>query len=372
MTATLPTSATETTDPSAETEAAETGPDGEAAAEGEAEQPTEPPAPEPEPTPEEPVEVLEASEGLKEAVGAQSEAARGVLDYLDYFAFEIGNFRFSILDALLIVGVIAIVITVAWFATRLARTAISQISGFDDTQKLLAEKLSTIAIWALAFFVGIDMLGIDLTALAFFGGAFGLAIGFGLQKTFGNLISGILLLLDKSIKPGDVISVTDAAGNEAVGQIRRIGIRAISVITRDQTEHLIPNENLMINQVVNWSYSSRDVRVKAPVGVAYDSDLELVSKLLYQAVDDTDRVLARPKPRVNLMGFGDNSVDFEVRFWIQDPEGGLANIRSDVYMRIWQLFKENDIEIPYPQRDLHLRSSKQLDQLVELISAGKD
>ncbi len=373
MTATLPTSATDTTDPSAESEATETGPDGEPIVEGEAEQPaaTPPPEPEPEPPPEEPVEVLEASEGLKEAVGAQSETARGVLDYLDYFAFEIGNFRFSILDALLIIAVIAIVITVAWAATRLARTAISRISGFDDTQKLLAEKLSTIAIWALAFFVGIDMLGIDLTALAFFGGAFGLAIGFGLQKTFGNLISGILLLLDKSIKPGDVISVTDAAGNESVGQIRKIGIRAISVITRDQTEHLIPNENLMINQVVNWSYSSRDVRVKAPVGVSYDSDLDLVTKLLYQAVDDTGRVLARPKPRVNLMEFGDNSVNFEVRFWIQDPEGGLANIRSDVYMRIWQLFKEHDIEIPFPQRDLHLRSSKQLDQLVELMSAGK-
>jgi small-conductance mechanosensitive channel len=127
----------------------------------------------------------------------------------------------------------------------------------------------------------------------------------------------------------------------------------------------------MTNQVVNWSYSSRDVRVKAPVGVAYDSDLELVTKLLYQAVHDTGRVLDHPKPRVNLMEFGDSSVNFEVRFWIQDPEGGLANIRSDVYMRIWQLFKENDVEIPFPQTDLHLRSSKQLDQLVEMMSGGK-
>ncbi|MEM8725578.1 MAG: mechanosensitive ion channel domain-containing protein [Pseudomonadota bacterium] len=369
-TAALPTSATETTDPSSEAENAEAGTEGEAPAEGEAEGGGEA-TPTPEPEPEAPVEVLEASAGLKEAVADQNETAAGVLEWLDYLAFEIGNFRFSLLDALLIISVILIVVTAAWLASRLARAAIANISRFDSTQKLLAEKLSTIAIWALAFFVGIDLLGIDLTALAFFGGAFGLAIGFGLQKTFGNLISGILLLLDKSIKPGDVISVSDQAGNESVGQIRKIGIRAISVITRDQTEHLIPNENLMINQVVNWSYSSRDVRVKAPVGVSYDSDLELVTKLLYQAVDDTSRVLAHPKPRVNLMEFGDNSVNFEVRFWIQDPEGGLANIRSDVYMRIWQLFKENDIEIPFPQRDLHLRSSKQLDQLVELSSAGK-
>ena len=183
--------------------------------------------------------------------------------------------------------------------------------------------------------------------------------------------AGIILLLDKSIKPGDVISVSDIAGNEAVGQIRRIGIRAISVITRDQTEYLIPNELLMTNQVVNWSYSSRDVRVKAPVGVAYDSDLELVTKLLYRAVDETNRILVRPKPRVNLMGFGNSSVDFEIRFWIKDPEGGLSNIRSDVYMRIWQLFQENGVEIPFPQSDLHLRSSQQLDQLMEMLSGGK-
>ena len=181
----------------------------------------------------------------------------------------------------------------------------------------------------------------------------------------------MLLLLDKSIKPGDVISVTDQSGNESVGQIRKIGIRAISVITRDQTEYLIPNELLMTNQVVNWSYSSKDVRVRAPVGVAYDSDLDLVTELLYQAVDETDRILAHPKPRVNIMEFGDSSVNFEIRFWIQDPEGGLSNIRSDVYRRVWQLFKENDIEIPYPQQDMHLRSSKQMDRLIEVLSQGK-
>ncbi len=349
-------------------------PDGESTpvAEGEASEPSveEPSPPEPEPTPAE-EEVVTVAEGAKEGIASQSETGAALVETLDSWAFVIGSFRISVFDVLFLFATVALVVTVAWFLSRLARRLLKRVSGFDDAQKLLAEKLATILIWTIAFFVTVDLIGIDLTALAFFGGAFGLAIGFGLQKTFGNLISGILLLLDKSIKPGDVISVTDQAGNEAVGQIRKIGIRAISVITRDQTEHLIPNENLMVNQVVNWSYSSKDVRVKAPVGVSYDSDLELVTKLLYQAVDDTDRVLARPKPRVNLMGFGDNSVDFEVRFWIQDPEGGLANIRSDVYMRIWQLFKEHDIEIPFPQRDLHLRSSEQLDQLVELMSAGK-
>lgn len=320
-------------------------------------------------TPEE--EVVSVAEGAKEGLAAQSDTLGLVIETLDSWALVLGDVRISVFDVVFLLASIGLVITAAWFIMRMARKLIHRIPGFDGSQQLLAEKLATIAIWTVAFFVTIDLIGIDLTALAIFGGAFGLAIGFGLQKTFGNLISGILLLLDKSIKPGDVISVTDQSGNEAVGQIRKIGIRAISVITRDQTEYLIPNELLMTNQVVNWSYSSRDVRVKAPVGVAYDSDLELVSKLLYQAVDETDRILAHPKPRVNLMGFGDSSVDFEIRFWIQDPEGGLANIRSDVYMRIWQLFKEHEVEIPYPQTDLHLRSSKQLDQLVELMSGGK-
>ncbi|MBD2842475.1 mechanosensitive ion channel family protein [Erythrobacter rubeus] len=361
--ASLPADVTETVDPTAES-----GEAGEAAATGETPAAEASPTPEPEPTPEEPVEVIEGSRNLVEDVGERSETAGAFLETLRGWAFEIGNLRISLLDVLLVIGVILLVITVAWMATRFSRGLIRRISKFDETQKVLAEKLSTIAIWALAFLIGIDLIGIDLTALAFFGGAFGLAIGFGLQKTFGNLISGILLLLDKSIKPGDVISVTDQAGNESVGQIRKIGIRAISVITRDQTEHLIPNENLMINQVVNWSYSSRDVRVKAPVGVSYGSDLDLVTKLLYQAVEDTPRVLKRPKPRVNVMGFGDSSVDFDIRFWIQDPEEGIANIRSDVYMRMWQLFKENDIEIPFPQRDLNLRASEQMDRLISALA----
>ncbi|WP_252260220.1 mechanosensitive ion channel family protein [Erythrobacter aurantius] len=318
-----------------------------------------------------PEAVVSIGEGSKQAIASQSETLAEVVDALDKWALTFGDIRVSLFDVLLVVATIALVITVAWTLTRVARKLLRNVSHFDEAQKVLAEKLVTVLIWTLAFFIAVDMVGIDLTALAFFGGAFGLAIGFGLQKTFGNLISGILLLLDKSIKPGDVISVTDAAGNEAVGQIRKIGIRAISVITRDQTEHLIPNENLMVNQVVNWSYSSKDVRVKAPVGVSYDSDLDLVTELLYKAVEDTPRVLPFPKPRVNLMGFGDNSVDFEIRFWIQDPEEGLANIRSDVYMRMWQLFKENGIEIPYPQRDLHLRSSKQLDQIVEMMGGKK-
>ncbi len=316
----------------------------------------------------EPTEAISTAADIGDAVSEKSETIGSMIDSMRGMALEFGDTSISVWDVFVVMLVIAVVITIAWAVTKLMRGGVRRVTKLDESQRVLVEKIATIVIWVAAFLIGIDVLGIDLTALAVFSGAFGLAIGFGLQKTFGNLISGIILLMDKSIKPGDVISVTDNAGTESFGQIRKIGIRAISVVTRDQTEYLIPNENLMINQVVNWSYSSKDVRVKAPVGVSYGSDLDLVTKLLYQGVDEVPRVLKSPKPRVNIMGFGDSSVDFEVRFWIQDPEEGMANIRSDVYTRIWQLFKENDVEIPFPQRDLNLRTNDQFQQLVEAIS----
>lgn len=199
--------------------------------------------------------------------------------------------------------------------------------------------------------VGIDAIGFDLSTLAFFSGAAGLAIGFGLQKTFGNLIAGLILLMDKSVKPGDVIVV-----GEHFGVISKIGVRAVSVITRDGKEHLIPNELLMTEPVENWSYSSRNVRIQIPVGVSYSSDLDLVEKLLLDSIEACGRVLKRPKATVWLKEFGDSSVNFEIQAWISDPEGGVGNVRSEVLKMVWRKFKENGIEIPFPQRDVHVKS----------------
>ena len=195
-----------------------------------------------------------------------------------------------------------------------------------------------------------------------FSGAFGLAIGFGLQKTFGNLIAGIILLMDRSIKPGDVIAVSDMSGRESFGQIRKIGIRAISVTTRDMKEYLIPNENLMVNQVENWSYSTRNVRVKVPVPVAFGTDIELAERLMMQATVAAPRVLENPDPKVLLVALGENAINFEIRFWIMDPEEGIGGVRSDVLKNVWRLFQEHNIRIPYPQRDVHLKMHGQTEQ----------
>nr|WP_234030335.1 mechanosensitive ion channel domain-containing protein [Erythrobacter mangrovi] len=312
-----------------------------------------------------------AAEGIKEAVSAKSRTAGSIVDTLDSLALSLGNFRISLFDVLIVATVIIGVLAAAWFISKMARRLMRRVKGFDDTQQVLAEKVVSIVVWSAAFFLGIDLLGIDLTALAVFSGAFGLAIGFGLQKTFGNLIAGIILLMDRSIKPGDVIAVTDTSGQQSFGQIRRIGIRAVSITTRDQKEYLIPNENLMINQVENWSYSSKNVRIQVPVGVAYSADLELAEKLMLEAAKSVERVLSVPPPTVWLDQFGASSVDFVIQCWIRDPEEGVGNVRSAVLKKLWWLFKEHGVEIPYPQQDVHLRASPELEQVLTLLSQGK-
>ena len=275
---------------------------------------------------------------------------------LDAIGFDYGNHRVSLYRALLVLLVLVAIYFIGRYSSRAVRMAFRRLTRLDATEQLLGEKLVGIVVWMTCILIGADLIGIDLTAFAVFSGAFGLAIGFGLQKTFGNLLAGIILLMDRSIKPGDVIAVATAGNGPAnVGQVKKIGIRAVSVITRDKIEFLIPNENLMINQVENWSYSSLDVRVKVPVGVAYGTDIAFAEKLMLEAARDVPRVLSDPAPTVWLHAFGNNAIEFEVQIWIDDPEDGVGNVRSDVLKRLWHLFRKHGVKIPYPQHDLHIK-----------------
>ncbi|UZW54816.1 mechanosensitive ion channel [Sphingobium sp. JS3065] len=271
-----------------------------------------------------------------------------VADMLDGVGLDLGKRRVTLLGLVSMAAICVALFALVRLANRIVGRSIARTHGLDATQKLLAQKLAAIAVVVAAFFIGVDLLGIDLTAFAVFSGALGLAVGFGLQKTFGNLIAGIILLMDRSIKPGDVIVVGDS-----FGWVNKIGVRAVSVITRDGKEHLIPNENLMTQEVENWSYSDRNVRVRIPVGIGYDSNLKLAQELMLRAAQESPRVLRSPKPNVWLTAFGENRVEHDILVWISDPESGVGNVKSDVLGRLWLLFREHGVTIPYPQRVIH-------------------
>ena len=207
----------------------------------------------------------------------------------------------------------------------------------------------------LRFFIGLKAVGFDLTGLAVLSGAIGVGIGFGLQKVVSNLVSGVIILLDKSIKPGDVISL-----GETFGWIDSLSARYVSVVTRDGREFLIPNEDLITGQVVNWSYSDEFVRLDVNFGTAYSADPHQVRALAIEAAASVDRVLSYKPPVCHIVGFGDSSVDYVLRFWISDPSLGLTNIRGNVFLALWDVFREHDITIPFPQREITVLEGSRL------------
>ena len=283
---------------------------------------------------------------------------------LDSVGWTIGNVRISPLTVLKSTLAFALLLTVAVYASRLLESRISTSDTLSPSLKVLVTKALKIVLVVLAIVVAIKGAGIDLGALAIFSGAIGLGVGFGLQKIIGNLISGVILLLDKSIKPGDVIAVDDT-----YGWVNTLGGRYVSVITRDGVEHLIPNELLITERVENWTYSHDRTRLRIAVGVHYDSDVRLAARLCEEAAGQTTRVLQDPAPKSLVKGFGDNSVDLEIRFWIADAHNGVANVKSDVLLDVWDKFHEHGIEIPYPQRDLHLRSAGELVKVLREVQA---
>ena len=262
---------------------------------------------------------------------------------------------------------LAMLLFLIWLSIRLsgaAETQMHRMPNITPSMEVLFSKILKVVLISLSIVIGLNSFGIQLSSLTVLGGAIGLGLGFGLQKVISNLISGVILLLDKSIKPGDVISIGDT-----YGWINKLSARYVSVITRDGRENLIPNENLITNEVENWSFSDTKVRLRSPVGISYDADVRKAMELCKQAATNCERVLKDPAPQCPVKGFGDNSVDLELRFWIADPAKGVTNIKSMVYLEIWDLFHEHDIEIPFPQRDIHIRGGDPLK--VQMENNGK-
>ena len=274
---------------------------------------------------------------------------------LDSFAIQFGSVRISLLTVTKSVFALAVLLWLATVVSEMLESRLRHSPNLTPSVQVLFGKLLKFSLITIAVLAAISTTGMDLTALAVFGGALGVGIGLGLQRVVANLFSGLILLLDKSIKPGDVVAV---AGT--YGWVNTLGGRYVSVVTRDGIEHLIPNEEFITTRVENWTHSDSKLRLKIPIGVHYNSDVDRALEICVRCAAEAPRVLQEPAPVCQLRAFGDNSVDLELRLWIGDPMNGINNVRSDTLRLIWKAFHEEGIEIPYPQRDLHLRSAEPL------------
>ena len=266
------------------------------------------------------------------------------------------TFGATTISALAIITGVTSMIVLVWaslLVSSIIETKLRESPTVTPSARVLLSKLIRIVLVVLAFLFAMSSMGIDLTALAVFGGAIGVGLGFGLQKVVSNFISGVILLLDKSIKPGDVIEISGT-----YGRINKLAARYTSVISRDGREHLVPNEDIITQPVINWTFSDKKVRQHLPVNVSYNSDLEKAMALMMDAATESPRVIKSPESRVLIKGFGDNGIDLELRMWIRDSENGVSNIASEVYLAIWNKFNAGGIEFPYPQRDIHIVSNK--------------
>ncbi len=277
-------------------------------------------------------------------------------EFLNGVAIQFGEFRLTLLAIIKAAVVTGLLFTGARVLSQTASARIRDNEDISPSMRVLVVKVMQVALYGAAFFIGLKAVGFDLTGLAFLSGAIGVGLGFGLQKVVSNLVSGVIILLDKSIKPGDVISLGDT-----FGWINALGARYVSVVTRDGKEYLIPNEDLITNQVVNWSHSNEFVRLDIYFGTAYGNDPHLVRKIAIDAAASVKRVLSFRPPVCHIVGFGDSSVDYILRFWIRDPTEGLTNIRGNVYLALWDAFKENDIQIPFPQREVRVLEGSQIE-----------
>jgi small-conductance mechanosensitive channel len=273
------------------------------------------------------------------------------LKVMDSMALTISGFRLSMLIAVKTVILFGALLWLAATISAIAEQRIVSALEIDPTIAVLVGKVLRATLFLIAVFASFSAIGIDLTALAVFSGAIGLGIGFGLQKVASNLISGFIILLDRSIKPGDVISL-----GSTFGWITELKARYVQVNTRDGIEYLIPNETFITERLANMSHSDRSIRLELKFGVSYDSDPHLVKSLAIDCVTALPRVIAFPVPVCHIVAFGDSSIDFVLRFWIQDPENGMTNVRGDAFLALWDVFKQNGIKIPYPHRDILVRN----------------
>jgi small-conductance mechanosensitive channel len=269
---------------------------------------------------------------------------------LDEVAIYLGQARISLLLVLKTALLLGVTLWLATLTGRFLDARVQRSTELTPSLRVLIGKFLKIGLILIALAAALAGIGVDLTALTVLSGALGVGLGFGLQKVVSNFVSGIIILVDRSIKPGDTISLGDT-----FGWVRELRARFVSVITRDGREYLIPNEDFITNRVINWSFTDELVRIDVTFGVAHDSNPHEVLRIAREAATGVPRVVSSKPVVCWLTGFGESSLDFVVRFWIRDPPEGLTNVKGQVLLALWDAFKANGIRIPFPVRDVVLR-----------------
>lgn len=271
------------------------------------------------------------------------------LSALEDVKFNIGKNPVNLLLALQ--GLLTIVVTIfiaLWFS-RVIENKIMRVQHINMNLRVVLTKLLRVLLLFIAVLIALSAVGLDITMLSVFGGALGVGLGFGLQRIASNYVSGFIILLDKSMQIGDVVTIDTHYGVVSDLRTRYLVLRKL-----DGTEVIIPNETLITTPVINHSFSEHKARVQMPIQVSYDSPLELAMQLMQKAAAQHPRVLIEPVPAVQVKGFGESGIDLMLSIWIPDPEEGSSSLQSEIYLEIWRSFQKNNISIPFPQREVRI------------------
>jgi small-conductance mechanosensitive channel len=282
-----------------------------------------------------------------------------IIATLDSVGIAAGKSRITVWSVLKLLFILTLFMLVAAWISRWIERRVKKMDGVALSTRIGIAKFANAFLIALSILMGLNAAGVDLTALTVLTGAIGLGLGFGLQAIAANFVSGFVLLMDRSIKPGDVISLSGQSGTstENFGWVQELRGRYVVVRDRDGVEMLVPNQQLISNAVINWSYTDPRIRLKLPIRVSYHDDPELALQILITACEGQRRVLRDPEPVSRLMHFSDSGIELELRFWISDPQEGVNNVRSEVNRAIWRLFKQHGITIPVAQREILVRNA---------------
>ncbi len=271
---------------------------------------------------------------------------------LVYSFFKVGGLAVTPLFVLKAGVFIGLLITLSHLIQRYLLGRLFRHLNIAESQKFALGRFSTYALFLGGMFIGLQSLGVNLSSLLVFGGAVGVGVGLGLQNVVSNFVAGLILLIEQPIRMGDRVETSDT-----LGDVVRIAARSTWVRTNDNVVMIIPNSNFINNPVTNWTANDPNVRISLPVGVGYNSDPEKVRSILVAAAEAHPDVLKTPKPDVILTDFGDNSINFKLRVWTAEHAHTPQILKSDLYFALFRRFNEEGIELPFPQRDLHVRSS---------------